>query len=93
MQASHSSEEVLALKKEIARCLVEADKLRTAIALNKVCRTLYLAMIARYLIAHAVCSHGMSHCSVLIVVHSAQTSSVTSHSNPSALCCRSDLTS
>ena len=35
-QASHSSEEVLALKKEIARCQVEADKLRTAIALNKV---------------------------------------------------------
>lgn len=38
LQASHSSEEVLALKKEIARCQVEADKLRTAITLNKVCK-------------------------------------------------------
>lgn len=37
VQVSHSSEEVLALKKEIARCQVEADKLRTAISLNKVC--------------------------------------------------------
>lgn len=37
LQVSHSSEEVLALKKEIARCQVEADKLRTAISLNKVC--------------------------------------------------------
>ena len=36
VQVSHSSEEVLALKKEIARCQVEADKLRTAISLNKV---------------------------------------------------------
>ncbi|DBB17910.1 TPA: hypothetical protein ACH3X3_002922 [Trebouxia sp. C0006] len=32
---SHSSEEVLQLKKEIARCQVEAEKMRTAIALNK----------------------------------------------------------
>ncbi|KAL3158235.1 hypothetical protein ABBQ38_010487 [Trebouxia sp. C0009 RCD-2024] len=32
---SHSSEEVLALKKEIARCQAEGDKLRTAISLNK----------------------------------------------------------
>lgn len=37
VQVSHSSEEVLALKKEIARCQVEADKLRTAISMNKVC--------------------------------------------------------
>ena len=37
LQVSHSCEEVLALKKEIARCQVEADKLRTAISLNKVC--------------------------------------------------------
>ena len=36
LQVSHSSEEVLHLKKEIARCQVEADKMRTAIALNKV---------------------------------------------------------
>ena len=36
VQVSHSSEEVLALKKDIARCQAEADKLRTAIALNKV---------------------------------------------------------
>ncbi len=36
LQVSHSSEEVLQLKKEIARCQVEAEKMRTAIALNKV---------------------------------------------------------
>ena len=40
VQVSHSSEEVLALKKEIARCQVEADKLRTAISLNKVCSSI-----------------------------------------------------
>ena len=43
VQVSHSSEEVLALKKEIARCQVEADKLRTAISLNKVCSGIYAA--------------------------------------------------
>lgn len=37
LQVSHSSEEVLQLKKEIARCQVEAEKMRTAIAQNKVC--------------------------------------------------------
>ena len=42
-QVSHSSEEVLALKKEIARCQVEADKLRTAISLNKVCSSIQAA--------------------------------------------------
>ena len=36
LQVSHSSEEVLQLKKEIARCQVEAEKMRTVIALNKV---------------------------------------------------------
>ncbi len=52
---SHSSEEVLQLKKEIARCQVEAEKMRIAIAQNKVCVFQLIAPCTQHTIWTAGC--------------------------------------